>query len=146
MNTFVTKTNEKLTKKYNVISFAIIILPLWIALAVYSLLQKPMELELLGICSACFALLSVALMSQAGVNNVFTLRFEGATLYLDGKTKNAHYVVYEIPASDIVLKQSGADKAANRCSLRIKNTVFNLKYVENYSELKAYIEANYPKQ
>lgn len=146
MNTFTTKTTEKLVKKRNLITFSAIILPLWIASAVYSLLQDPMDMQLLGILSACFGILSIALLSQIGVNNVFVLRFEGATLYLDGKQKQMHYQVYDIPASDIVLTQSAADKAENRCRMKIKNTVFNLQYVENYTELKAYIEANFPKR
>ncbi len=143
MNKFVTQTNVKLTKKRNLITFAVIILPLWIASAVYCLLKKPIELELLGIISACFAILSLVLLTQVGVNNVFTLRFEGNELFIDGKQKQMHYHVYDIPASDIVLTQSEKDKAANRCSMKIKKTVFNLKYVENYSELKKYIEANF---
>ncbi len=146
MNTFTTQTNEKKVKKANLITFAIIVLPLWAASAIWTLTSDPMDLEMLGILSACFGILSIALLSQVGVNNVFTLRFEGAKLYLDGKQKHMHYEVYDIPASDIVLKQSAADKAANECSIRIKNTVFNLKYVENYAEMKAYIEANFPKK
>ncbi len=146
MNTFTTKTNEKLTKKYNLISYAIIFVPIFLVGMVWTLLQDPIDLTMLGIFAACFVIISAVLISQSSVNNVFVLRFEGATLHLDGKTKNAHYMVYDIPASDIVLKQSEADKAADRCSLRIKNTVFNLKYVENYTALRAYIDANYPKK
>ncbi len=146
MNTFITQTNEKLTKKANLTVFAIIVGLGFVGSAVYSLLQDPIDWQLFGIFAACFAILGVALFSQANVNNIYTLRFEGSTLYLDGKQKQMHYRVYDIPASDIVLTQSKADKAENRCSMKIKNTVFHLKYVENYSELKAYIEANFPKR
>ncbi len=146
MKKFQTKTNVKLTKKRNLITFAVIILPLWIASAVYSLLRSPTDLQLLGIFSACFAILSLVLLTQVGVNNVYTIRFEGAEIFIDGKQKHMHYHVYDIPASDIVLTQSAADKAANRCGMKIKKTVFNLKYVENYSELKKYIAANFPKR
>ncbi len=146
MNTFVTQTNEKKVITYNLITCAILVLSPWVLVTVYSLLQEPPYWDLLGICSACFGLLGLILAFQVKINNVFTLRFEGAEIYLDGKTKKAHYHVYDIPASDIVLKQSKADQEADRCSLRIKNTVFNLKYVENYAELKAYIEANFPKR
>ncbi len=146
MNTFTTQTNEKLTKKRNLITFAAIIFPLWIAVALYSLLQTPPEWELLGMISVGFLMISVILAFQVGVNNIFSLRFEGDVLYLDGKQKHMHYQVYDIPASDIVLTQSESDKAENRCSMRIKNTVFRLKYVENYSELKKYIELNFSKQ
>lgn len=144
MKEFVTQTNAKKVTAYNFASFAIIIIPIWIALIIYSLLQDPINLYILVIGSAFFGLTTINLLIQARINNIFTLRFEGDVLYLDGKTPKAHYKVYDIPASDIVLTQSKADKVANRCSLRIKNTIFNLKYVENYSELKKYIEANYP--
>lgn len=144
MKEFVTQTNEKKVAAYNIAIFATMIIPVWLALIVYSLLQDPIDLYILGIGSACFGLITIVLLTQVRINNVFTLRFEGNVLYLDGKTKKTHYQVCDIPASDVVLTQSKADKAANRCSFRIKNTIFNLKYVENYSELKKYIEANYP--
>ncbi len=147
MNTFTTQTNEKKNARFNLITAVVITTVPWAAVAIYSLLQTTPSWDLLGIASACYVLVLVVLASQIKINNIYTLRFEGNVLYLDGKTKNAHYQVYDIPASDFVLKQSKADVAQNSCSMRIKHTVFyNLKYVENYSELKKYIEDNFPKQ
>ncbi len=143
MNRFTTQTNEKKVAKYNLITFAVIILPIWIAGLVYSLLQEPIDMGLVGIIGVAGAIICAVLATQVKTNNVFTLRFEGDVLHLEGRTKTAQYTVYDIPASDFVLKQSDSDKEQNMCSLKIKNTVFNLKYVENYSELKRYIEENY---
>ncbi len=145
MNTFTTQTNIKKNAVYNTVTALVITLIPWTALVIYSVLQDPIMWDMVGIATGAAAVILLALISQAKVNNVYTLRFEGANLYLDGKTKNAHYHIYDIPASDFVLTQSKKDKANNSCSLRIKKTVFyNLKYVENYTELKAYIEANFP--
>ncbi len=144
MNTFTTQTNEKKVARYNLITFAVIVLPLWIAGLVYSLLQEPIDLGFTAIIGIAGAIIAVVLATQVKTNNVFTLRFEDDILYLEGRTKTAHYRVYDIPASDFVLTQSKSDKAENMCSMKIKNTVFNLKYVENYTELKKYIEENFP--
>ncbi len=146
MKRFVTKTNEKKVAKYNLVTFAVLLLIPWALLIAVSLMQEPPAWDLIGLCSAGFVPVGIILAFQMKTNNVFTLTFDGNVIYFDGKTKKAHYRIFDIPASDIVLKQSNADKAANCCSLRIKNTIFNLKYVENYSELKKYIDENFPKR
>lgn len=146
MNTFTTQTNAKKNTVYNIVTALVVILIPWAALVVYSVLQNPPMWDMVGIASAAAAVILLVLITQAKVNNIYTLHFEGSNLYLDGKQKHAHYHIYDIPASDFVLTQSKKDKCSDCCSLRIKKTVFyNLKYVENYTELRTYIEANFPK-
>ena len=71
------------------------------------------------------------------------LKFEGDTLYIEDLNSFKRFVVYNIPASDIVIKQSEEEKRSDYCRLRIKKTIFQFGGVKNCSQLKEYIQKYY---
>lgn len=85
----------------------------------------------------------VAMFSKKRNNNNFELHFENDHLYIMNRTTGKTFEVFDIPASDFVITQTEKEKAANYCSLLIKNTVFAFGGIKNCSELKEYISQNY---
>ncbi len=113
---------------------------------VWGFMQEPKNYAVMAFAVAIAVFIYVFMHTVSKGNYVITFTFEGAELHIDGSTRNsAHYVVYDVPASDFVLTQSPKEKELNRCTMAVKGTMFKYKNVENYTELKAYIEENFPK-
>lgn len=53
------------------------------------------------------------------------------------------FAVYDISASDLIIKQTKKEKQLDYCDLKIKNTIFNIRGIQNCEELKSYIKKNY---
>ncbi|MBO5778696.1 MAG: hypothetical protein J6R82_03925 [Clostridia bacterium] len=85
----------------------------------------------------------VALVLCQKKGNHWTLEFKGDVLTITNIKTNASYCVYDIPASDFMIKQSKRDVQLDYCTFLIKNTVFAMDGVKNCQQLKAYIQENY---
>ena len=53
------------------------------------------------------------------------------------------FAVYDISASDLIIKQTKKEKQLDYCDLKIKNTIFNIRGIRKCEELKKYIKENY---
>lgn len=73
-------------------------------------------------------------------------QFKNDFLTIINYSSNKIYEVSNIPASDFIIKQSKKDKKLDYCNFSIKNTIFIYGGVKNCTELKKYIEENYPKE
>ncbi len=73
----------------------------------------------------------------------FELKFEDDSITFTNLTNNSSYQLTEVPFSVISLKQSKADIQGDFCSFAIKNTSTIFGGVENYTELKKYIDENF---
>lgn len=71
------------------------------------------------------------------------LDFEGNYLTLINLYTRESYAVYDISASDLIIKQTKKEKEMDYCDLKIKDTIFNLRGVQNCKKLKEYIKENY---
>ncbi len=71
------------------------------------------------------------------------LFFENDLLTLTNLTTGQTFSVWDIPASDIVIKQSEKEKELDYCFVTIKDTVFGFHGVKNCSALREYIKQNY---
>lgn len=71
------------------------------------------------------------------------LEFEDDALTIVNLKTNEYYSVFDIPASDFVITQSGNETNLDYCTLMIKHTVFAFGGVKNCTQLKAYIQENY---
>ena len=66
-----------------------------------------------------------------------------AKLILTNLTTGQTFSVWDIPASDIVIKQSEKEKELDYGFVTIKDTVFGFHGVKNCSALREYIKENY---
>ena len=73
----------------------------------------------------------------------WNLHFDNDVLTLTNNANGQTYSVWDIPASDIVIKQSKQDIKRDYCNLVIKNTVFGFYGVRRCSALREYIKQNY---
>ena len=71
------------------------------------------------------------------------LFFEGDQLTLTNLTTGQTFSVWDIPASDIVIKQSEKEKELDYGFVTIKDTVFGFHGVKNCNALREYIKENY---
>ena len=71
------------------------------------------------------------------------LEFEENTLLLTNLGKRQSYEVWDVPAEDFVLKQTKAQRKRDCGDLRIRNTMFTLIEVQNFSATKQYIETHF---
>ena len=71
------------------------------------------------------------------------LEFKNDELTITNLKTGETFCVWDIPASDFVIKQKEKEKELDCCSLSIKNTVFYFGRLNNCSELRKYIKENY---
>lgn len=71
------------------------------------------------------------------------LHFENDNLTLTNLTTGQTFSVWDIPASDIVIKQSEKEKELDYGFVTIKDTVFGFHGVKNCNALREYIKENY---
>jgi len=88
-----------------------------------------------------FAIFLAVIMPLSQTKTV--LRFEGNKLFIDGVK---HYVVFDVPASDFLLSQTEAGKKKDIGSMKIKNTIFSFKGIQNFSKMREYITENFEKR
>ncbi len=139
-NTFITETDARYVKRQLKRSM----LPLFAIFTALSCLgflvawQTFIFFEIISMASLSFAYF---LQTRRGQD--YVLSFEGDRLYIHNRTTSESYEVYDIPASDFVIKQTKKEIGLNYCSVIIRGTVFGFGGVKNCKELKEYIAANY---
>lgn len=69
------------------------------------------------------------------------LSFIGCTLVVTNLKTEQKFRVWKVPKKDFVMKITSAEK--NLGSIKILNTVFDFKNVQNFAETKAYIEEHF---
>ena len=100
---------------------------------------KPLTLIL--ICVVYVLLCAAALVYFAMVSR-WELTFVKDKLYLKNLGNKREYEVFDIPSSDWSMRLTSKEK--NVGSLKIKNTVFNIGGIQNFSEMRKYIETYFP--
>ncbi len=142
MNTFKTKSAILPV----ILPTLIICAVLGIAGAVWAVIQSP-PLYALAVCIVLL-LGGTAWFTASTVSkqNVRVLTFKEGKLYLTNISGTKQFTVYDVPASDFIITQSEGQKKNDTCNLKIKNTVFKLYSVENCTEMKKYIEENFPEE
>ena len=71
------------------------------------------------------------------------LHFENDNLTLTNLTTGQTFSVWDIPASDIVIKQSEKERELDYGFVTIKDTVFGFHGVKHCNALREYIKQNY---
>lgn len=139
-STFMTETDPKYVRQQsNKASFIIfLVLSLLACLGFFVAWQTFVFFEAIVIIS-CFA----ALVSSNKKGHYWRLEFEDDALTIINLKTNESYSVYDVPASDFVITQSGKEANLDYCTLLIKNTIFAFGGVKNCVKLKAYIQENY---
>ena len=140
MNTYVTYTNEKDHLKVSrmTVVYMFLIMSLLALMALTVTWQFYVFLQVIVLVSCVFSFVTV---TRTGHD--FELRFEGDRLFITDRRSGASYEVWDIPASDIVLKQSKKDASLDRGVMVIKGTRFIFNYIYNFAELREYIRINY---
>ena len=138
---FVTETDEKymrkITDKASVVVFGIFSILATLCLLVTW--QMFVFLEVVVLISSVAGFIKNRKKSLS-----WKLEFRGDQLALTDLQTGEVYDVYNIPASDFVITQTGKEKEMDYCSLGIRKTIFALGGVKNATGLKEYIEKNYP--
>ena len=70
------------------------------------------------------------------------LRFEGEKLYLTNLFNHKEYVVWNTPVNDCIMKRTSEKR--DRGTLIIKDTIFRIGNIQNFSAMEAYIRENFP--
>ena len=139
-HSFTTETDEKYIKrqanKALAVTFAVLSLIACLGLLVAG--QTFVYLEAMMVICCAFTMI---LKSRS--KHHFILEFEVAILYITNCATNDTYRVYDVPASDFLITQSGKERKTDYCSLLIKNTVFTFGGVKNCQALKDYIAQNF---
>ena len=140
MNTFQTQTNSKFAFKI----YGLTMLITYLILALCSCYFLTISIGTFIMIEA-FILLGIGFSSIITLknNSKFTFYFEGNILYINGVKPTQVWKIYEIPATDFIITQSKSEKACDCCTVKIKNTIFKFYGVENYTQLKSYIENNF---
>jgi hypothetical protein len=111
-----------------------------------------MTLSLLGliVSPGLVVMLEITQLFCLGIIYYTTLRkcswrlfFENDQLTLTNLTTGQTFSVWDIPASDIVIKQSEKEKELDYGFVTIKDTVFGFHGVRNCNALREYIKENY---
>ena len=139
-NSFVTETDPKYAllhyNKSLIIAFFILSF-----IACFGLIigwQTFMFFEVI-IFSGCF----IVFKQNKQKGHFWKLNFEGHTLTITNKITYESFNVYDVSASDFIIKQSKREKQLNYCTLKIKRTVLELGGVKNCQQMKDYIQKNY---
>ena len=140
MNTFQTETDPRFARRIYGLSVGLGILAFMIAAPFIVSFQLGACIFLEGLILLCGGITLLITLKNAGT---FTLTFEGDELHIEGARPNQSFLVYEIPKSDFIFKQSKAEQAANCGSIRFKSNTLHLYGVKNFDALKKYVEENY---
>ncbi len=140
MNTFTTKTNPEYVKKSSKISIVKTFLG-FSAIACIGFIYgwKTFLLLEIIVITACI----LTMKNQQKTGHSFELKFEDNNITFTNLSTNSSYQLTEVPLSVINIRQNKADKDGDLCSFSIKNTGAMFGGVENYTELKKYIDENF---
>lgn len=121
---------------------AVIFLALCIAAGVGMWLWVRMTGPVIMVCGICLLTLVIMLLALKGQPNA-QLRFEGDRLYIRHVDRR-EYTVYDVPAGDFIFRQTGLEKKYNVGRLQIKGTAFHFYGIQDFSETRRYVLANFP--
>ena len=93
-------------------------------------------------CFAFFICIMTHFVTQKNLHD-YRLYFENDYLLIKDRTTGETFEVYDILASDFIIKQTKKDKKRNYCGVATKRTVFMFAGVKNCNELKEYISNHY---
>jgi hypothetical protein len=97
---------------------------------------------LLAVCGGLFA--AVVLFGLYSVHTSrFRIVFRGNAIHLTNVATKQEFDVWDIPASDCVMKLT--DPENDLGSLVIRKTQFRMTKVRNFSAMKQYVEEHFPK-
>lgn len=135
MNSFTTRSSAR----KNVHTMVFTFIPLF-ALAFFGLkinLTAWLFFEGILVLTFCFCLFLVA-------KTHWEIEFKGNHVFLYNTGNRQSYRVENLSGSDLLIKQTDAQKRKNLCDLKIKNTPFAIYDIERHNELAAYIQENLP--
>lgn len=139
-NTFITETDAKYvsiqSSKALVITFFVFSLITSLGFVVAWQTFVFFEIIVLISCVTVF-------FQKRNKNHSWKLEFNNAVIIITNLTTNEEFCVCDIPASDLVVRQSKNEVRLDYCSLMIKNTIFAFGGIKNYSQLKTYIQENF---
>ena len=87
---------------------------------------------------AAYVLLCSAPMVYFAMISRWELTFVGNRLYLKNLGNKKSFEVFDTPASDCIMRLTSEKK--NEGSLKIAGTIFNVGGIQNFAEMKKYIE------
>ncbi len=142
-NTFMTESDAKyVERQYSQ--------GVWITFVIFSLLSSLtlfVAWQTFAFCETIVLIVCVVLYIQKrNLAPCWRLSFENDELTLFNLKTGERFEVYDIPATDFVIRQSAKDKELDYCDVLIKNTIFAMGGVKNCTRLKAYIDAHYPQE
>lgn len=94
-------------------------------------------LEIILLLSCCYCLFLVSRVR-------WKIEIRGNTILLVNLGNRQSYYFDDLKQSDIVIKQTDAQKQKNCCDMRIQDSPFRLYDVDHCSEMTAYIRENMP--
>ena len=111
-HSFTTETDEKYIKRqaYKALAVTFAVLSLIACLGLLVAWQTFVYLEAMMVICCAFTMI---LKSRS--KHHFILEFEGAILYITNCATNDTYRVYDVPASDFLITQSGKELIRSQC-------------------------------
>ena len=140
MNTFQTETDPRFARRIYGLSVGLGILAFMIAAPFVVSFQLGACIFLEALILLCGGITLLITLKNAGT---FTLTFEGDELHIVGPRPQHDFVVYEIPKSDFIFKQSKKERAENCGSIRFRSNGLHLYGVKNFDALQKYVDENY---
>ena len=136
-NIFETETDLKQVKRaiYRSSAVVFIVLSALCCLAVFISWQTFVFFEIIAAISCAVALVR----KQPD----YSLRFEGARLFITDKRTGEKFEVFDVAVEDFVISQTKSEVKTDHCSMMIKNTVLAFGGLKKCSEMREYISQNF---
>ena len=137
MHTFTTKSDCRKT-------MAITCLCGWIVLTLLSLLALKVAVITFLFCEglATFGAVGGYFMSVRNIAR-WNLYFENDVLYLTNMGTKQQYTVWDTPLEDFVFNQTKNQKKHDTGSIMIRDTIFFIDSIQNFTATKQYIETHF---
>ena len=137
MKEFVTETDSKHARvKYSLIAFLIYLI--FAGLGTLLLLVKLATFIIFE--GVAFAALVIGIFGVIRNNSHFIIYISKELFRVVGNGPSQIWEMDDVSLSDITLYQSEGEKRFDRCTLKIENTKYKFYGVENYTELKKFLE------
>ena len=137
MNTFTTKSDSRKT-------LVITVDCCWIIMTLLSLFALKVAVITFLFCEglATFGAVGGYFMSVRNIAR-WNLYFENDVLYLTNMGTKQEYTVWDTPLEDFVFNQTKNQKRHNTGSIMIRDTIFFIDSIQNFTETKQYIETHF---
>ena len=119
-----------------------VLLFIWLAMAIIALLGLKVSIVAWAFFE-CMVAISCLMMLLLTARVKWRMRFEGTLLVITNTLNHQQFYLNDLKKSDFIFSQSNVQKKKNCAHLKIIGSSAAFNDVQNFEELKAYIDQNF---